>query len=61
MKKVIFAIGLVVLLASCSSAVKEEAAVVADSTVVAVETIVAPLVVVGSTGVTGVAVDSTKK
>lgn len=56
MKKVIFAIGLVVLLASCGSSVKEEVAVVADSTVtvaVAVDSAVTPSVVVGSTGVTG--------
>ncbi len=62
MKKVIFAIGLVVLLASCSSSVKEEVTIVADS--IAVDSTVvldstASSLVVGSTGATGV--DSTKK
>lgn len=45
MKKVIFAIGLVVTLASCGGAVKEVAPVAVDSTVTcAVDTVACPLI-----------------
>lgn len=57
MKKVFFVIGLLVL-ASCAAPVKEVAVATDSVAVVAVDT---TLVVAGSTGVTGVKADTTKK